>query len=341
MNCCIPVFVCLICYSSISYVNAQDRFIPKSSGNPPLNYFLNNYRNLSNEDISVYFNTHCKEILNKYSSFTREQKDLFNFFFFSLTPGIYLTIWESIAENLDPSNSSHILALNDLFNDPIYGYTRSFFGLNWKQKSIRDICEKLKNKLNGNPSWTNDLNSILQGDAWKDITRNGLNDMSGKIPREPLPRQGYSLPFKNWTGDETVQEKLIQELAEAHTQFTQQIWKTKTEQDLDLLYQKGLRAMQIAEELFELPPPPSEEAQHRLGKLYHEKVHVGGYKKGMTPPPDMKNPEQFYRRFLILVENHPKMKLLMEQYPEMMTSSPSYLLEEALYLERQESRNKD
>ena len=98
--------------------------------------------------------------------------------------------------------------------------------------------------------------------------------------------------------------------------------------------------MQIAEKLFELPPPASEEAQHRMGKWYHEKVHVGGYKEGMAPPPDMKNPEQFYQRFLIPVENHPNMKSLMERYPEMMTSSPSYLLEEALYLERQEAQNK-
>lgn len=340
MNYCIPVFACLVCYSSISYVNAQDGYIPNSSGNTSLNYFLNNYRNLTDEEISVYFNTHCRDILNKYSSFTRDQKDLFNFLF-SLTPEIYLKIWESIAENLDSANSSHMLALNDLFNDPIYGYTRSFFGLNWKQKSIRDICEKLKNKLKENPSWINELNSILQGEAWKDITRNGLNDMLGKIPKAPLPRQGYSPQFKNWTGDEIVQEKLIQELSEAHTQFTQHIWKTKTEQDIDSLYKKGLRAMQIAEELFELPPPPSEAAQHRLGKLYHEKVHVAGYKKGMLPPPDIKEPEQFYRRFLILVENHPKMKLLMEQYPEIMTSSPSYLLEETLYLEQQETRSKN
>lgn len=255
MNYCILVFVCLICYSSTWHANAQNKFVPNYSSNPDLNYFLNNYRNLSHEDISVYFNTHCKEILNNYSSFTREQKDFFNFLF-SLTPEIYLTIWGSIAENLNPANSSHMLALNDLFNDPIYGYTRSFFGLNWKQKSIRDICEKLKNKLKGNLSWTNDLNSILQGEAWKDITRNGLNDMLGKIPKGPLPRQGYSLQFKNWTGNETVQEKLIQKLAEAHAQFTQHIWKTKTEQDIDSLYKKGLKAMQIAEELFELPPPP-------------------------------------------------------------------------------------
>ena len=61
----------------------------------------------------------------------------------------------------------------------------------------------------------------------------------------------------------------------------------------------------------------------------------------MLPPPDIKEPEQFYRRFLILVENHPKMKLLMEQYPEIMTSSPSYLLEETLYLEQQETRSKN
>lgn len=340
MNSCIPIFACLICYSSLSYVNAQDGPVIKPSNNSSLNHFLNNCKKLSNKDIYVYFNTHCKEILNKYPYFNKNQNDLFNFLF-SLTPEVYITIWESIAENLDPCNPSHMLALNDLFNDPIYGYTKSFFGMNWKQKSIRHICEKLKNKLKGNLSWTNDLNSILEGEVWKDVTRNGLNDMLGKLPSAPLPRQGYSSPFQDWTGDEAVQEKLIQELAEAHTQFTQQIWKTKTEQDIGLLYQKGLTAMQIAEELFELPPPPSEKTQHRLGKLYHEKVHVAGYKKGMTPPPDLKNPEQFYRRFLILVENHPKMKLLMEQYPEMMTSSPSYLLEEALYLERQESQNKN
>lgn len=340
MNYFIPICVCLICQSSISYVNGQDESVKKVSSNSSLNNFLNNYKKLSNEDISSYFNTHCKEILNKYSSFTQEQKDLFNFLF-SLAPESYITIWESITENLDPANSSHMLALNDLFNDPIYGYTKSFFGLNWKQKSIRNICEKLKKKLEGKLSWTNDLNRILQGEAWKDITRNGLNDMLGKIPKTPLPRKGYSLQFKNWTGDEIVQEKLIQELAEAHAEFTQHIWKTKTEQDIDSLYKKGLRAMQIAEELFELPPPSSEAAQHRLGKLYHEKVHVAGYKKGMIPPPDIKDPEQFYRRFLILVENHPKMKLLMEQYPAMMTSSPSYLLEETLYLEQQKAQNKN
>lgn len=340
MNHSLPLLAGVLYHVSVPWTNAQDRPATISSSDISLKYLLNDYRNLSNEELSLSFDKHCKDILNKYSSLSRHQKDLFNFLF-SLTPESYLNIWKSIAENLDPSKSSHMLALNDLFNDPIYGYTKSFFGLNWKQKSIRDICEKLKNKLKGNLSWTNDLNSILEGEVWKDVTRNGLNDMLGKLPSAPLPRQGYSAAFKNWTGDEAVQEKLIQELAEAHTQFTQQIWKTKTEQDLGLLYQKGLTAMQIAEELFELPPPPSEEAQHRLGKLYHEKVHVAGYKKGMTPPPDLKNPEQFYRRFLILVENHPKMKLLMEQYPEMMTSSPSYLLEEALYLERQESQNKN
>lgn len=340
MNHSVPLLACLIHYVSVPWINARDSPATISCSGISLKYFLNDYRNLSNEELSHYFDKHCKDILNKYSFLGTHQKDLFNFLF-SLPPETYLNIWESIVDNLDPGNPSHMLALNDLFNDPIYGYTKSFFGLNWKQKSIRDICEKLKNKLKGNPSWTNDLNSILEGEAWKDVTRNGLNDMLGKIPGAPLPRQGYSPQFQHWTGDEAVQEKLIQELAEAHTQFTQHLWKTKTEQDLDLLYQKGLKAMQIAEELFELPPPPSEEAQHRLGKLYHEKVHVGGYKKGMIPPPDIKNPEQFYRRFLMLVENHPNMKLLMEQYPEMMTSSPSYLLEEALYLERQESRNKD
>ncbi len=339
MNYHIPIFVCLLYYVSSPWTNAENRSALTSPSNISLQQFFNNYKKLSSKDFLHYFNQHCKDILNKYPSLNTHQKDLFNFLF-SLTPESYLNIWQSIAENLDPGNSSHMLALNDLFNDPIYGYTKSFFGLNWKQKSIRDVCEKLKNKLKGHPSWTNDLNSILEGEVWKDTIRNGLNDMLGKIPGAPLPRQGYSAPFQHWTGDETLQEKLIQELAEAHTQFTQHIWKTKTEQDLDLLYQKGLRAMQIAEELFELPPPPSEEAQRRLGKLYHEKVHVGGYKKGMIPPPDMKNPEQFYRRFLILVENHPNMKLLMEQYPEMMTSSPSYLLEEALYLERQEAQNK-
>lgn len=195
MNYCIPVFACLICYSSISYANFKDGPITNSSGNTSLNYFLNNYRNLSEEDISVYFNTHCSDILSKYSSFTRNQKDLLNFLF-SLTPEIYLAIWESIAENLDPDNSSHMLALNDLFNDPIYGYTRSFFGLNWKQKSIRDICEKLINKLKGNPSWINELNSILQGEAWKDITRNGLNDMSGKFQRPPFPGKATLLNLK-------------------------------------------------------------------------------------------------------------------------------------------------
>lgn len=340
MNYCIPFFACLVCCSSISDGNSQGGTIPNSSGNTSLNYFLNNYRNLSDRDISVYFNTHCLDILNKYSSLTGDQKDLFNFLF-SLTPETYLAIWESIAENLDSANSSHMLALNDLFNDPIYGYTRSFFGLNWKQKSIRDICEKLKNKLKKNPSWIKELNNILQGETWKETTRNGLNGMLGKIPKTPLPRQGYSPQFENWTGEEVVQEKLIQELSDAHMQFIQHIWRTKTEQDIDFLYKKGLRAMQIAEELFELPPPSSEAAQHRLGKLYHEKVHVAGYKKGMVPPADLKEPEQFYRRFLILVENHLKMKLLMEQYPEIMTSSPSYLLEETLYLEQQETQNKD
>lgn len=340
MNYCIPAFACLLHHGSLLWASARDGFVPTSSHDAFLNHFLNDYRNLTNEDLCHYFEKHCKDILNKYLSLSTHQKDLFNFLF-SLPPESYLNIWESIADHLNPGNSSHMIALNDLFNDPIYGYTKSFFGLNWKQKSIRDICEQLKNKLKGNLSWTNDLNSILKGEVWKDVTRNGLNDMLGKLPSAPLPRQGYSAPFQHWTGDKAVQEKLIQELAEAHTQFTQQIWETKTEQDLGLLYQKGLTAMQIAEELFELPPPPSEGAQHRLGKLYHEKVHVAGYKKGMTPPPDMKNPEQFYRQFLILVENHPNMKLLMEQYPEVMTSSPSYLLEEALYLERQESRNKD
>lgn len=333
MNVTIPISMCLIFCSSIQGKSIAGEQEQTSSASVALNSLLKDYKKLTANDLTNSFRSHCKSILDRYATFRQAQKDMI-YTLVALPPEDYLSVWESIADNLDPGNPSHLLALNDFFHDPVYGYTRSFFALNWRQQSIRGICEKLKAKLNNNPQWNEVFQDVLQGETYKETLRNGLEDMAGKLPSYPLPLEGYAPQFKKWTGDEAAQKKLILELAEAFPQFTAQIWKTTKPEDLDNLYDLGLDTLQIAEELFEMQPPATEEARKRLGKLYYEKVYLAGFKKGLEPPPEIKEPELFYRQFLLWVENHPKMKLIMQQMPKTMTTSTSYLLEETLYLNR-------
>lgn len=258
----------------------------------------------------------------------------------------YIKVVSQLIKDADLKSPLQRQFLERIIFEPFEGQRDNLFAMNWRDRHIRDMCLMLKKKLPPESPYQKKLSSILDGEDFRNMIYNALEQGELRIPHR-LKREGYAPQFKKWGEKEAIQIAAIKELRQAWDKALSVFISMRGAEDVPQVNQAWEHAANKAKIVMEMLPPDTEEAQQRVGKFFYDTV----FSQYSALAPISDTPDSAYQKMLKkliqVYETNEKILFQLkafEQFHLEMNNRDSYLNEEAINLctedVRQENRNK-